>query len=495
VRAPLTTLILACGACAQTPYIEAARAWRQSHESAILGELASLIRLPNVASNLGDIRRNAEAIIAMYARRGVTLRELAVPGAPPSLYGELTVPGARRTLIFYAHYDGQPVEPQKWLNGDPWRPVLRAGARTEFALEQPHYNPEWRLYGRSASDDKAPVVAFLAVLDALAARGLKPRSNIKFFLEGEEEAGSPNLEAIVERHKPLLAGDAWLICDGPVHQNRQQQIYFGARGVTGLELTVYGALRELHSGHYGNWAPNPAMMLARLLATITDGEGRVLIDGFYDGIQPLTELERKALAEAPDFDEELKRELGLAAADGSGRKLHELINLPSFNVRGLESVGVGAQARNVVPASATASIDIRLVKGLDHARQVERVIAHLRKQGYHVTADEPTAEERRRHAKIARVVKRGGYNAVRTPMDLPVAQDVLAAAARARGPVVRMPTLGGSVPIYVFERLGAPVIGVPIANHDNNQHSSNENIRLRNLWDGIELYAELMAIE
>ncbi len=322
------------------------------------------------------------------------------------------------------------------------------------------------------------------------------RQNVKFVFEGEEEAGSPHLARIIAANKDLLKADVWLICDGPVHQSRRQQIVFGARGVETLDITVYGARRELHSGHYGNWAPNPAMMLARLLASMKDEDGRVLVEHFYDGIEPLSETEKRAIAAAPDVDEDLKRELWLGRTEGGGRKLVDLLNLPSLNVRGMSSARTAAHASNVIPSTATASIDMRLVKGIDHEEAARRVLDHIRKQGYFVVDRDPDPDTLMSHPKVAKViVEQGGYNAERTSMDLPISQLVLRTADSVRGPVVRLPTMGGSVPLYMISQiLGAPTITVPIANHDNNQHSYNENIRVQNLWDGIELLAALLAM-
>src|SRR5262249_6786986 len=159
------------------------------------------------------------------------------------------------------------------------------------------FDPEWRLYARGAADDKAPIVAMMAALDAIRAAGLKMQSNIKFTFEGEEEAGSPNFEKILAENKTLFAGDVWLNCDGPVHQTRGQLPTFGDRGIPSVDSPVYGPGVELHSGHSGNWAPTPAMMLARLLASMKDDDGRVLIEHFYDGIEPLSESEKRAIAE------------------------------------------------------------------------------------------------------------------------------------------------------------------------------------------------------
>ncbi len=485
-----------------SPAAAAARAYRQVHEHEIIGEFVNLLSIPNVASDAANIRRNAALISQMLERRGVRTRLLEVADAPPVVYGEINPPGATRTLIFYAHYDGQPVEPAKWAGGDPFKPALRSaaieagGREIPFPAKGQKPDPEWRLYARSTGDDKAPIIAICAALDALRESRIALNANVRFFFEGEEEAGSPHLEKIVEKHRDLLKADAWLICDGPVDQTRQQQIYFGARGVTSLELTVYGPRRELHSGHYGNWAPNPAMMLAQLLASMKDEQGRVLVKGFYDGVEPLGETERRAFAEAPDNDAMLRRELGIGWTEGGGKKLIELINQPSLNVRGLLSASVGATARNVVPSTATAAIDIRLVKGVDYRRAVDRVVEHIRAQGYTTVESDPDDAMRLGHAKIVKVVKHGGYNASRTSMDLEISQAVIRAVESARGRVIRMPTLGGSVPLYIFtDALKTPCIGVPIANHDNNQHSANENIRLQNLWDGIETMAALLTMK
>jgi acetylornithine deacetylase/succinyl-diaminopimelate desuccinylase-like protein len=268
------------------------------------------------------------------------------------------------------------------------------------------------------------------------------------------------------------------------------------RGVVTVDLTIYGPNRELHSGHYGNWAPNPALLLARLLASMKDDDGRVLINGWYDGAEPLGKSEREAIAAEPEIDAALRRELGLARSDG-GRKLLELITLPSLNVRGLTSAATGTLARNVIPATATAAFDIRLVKGIEPAMAVARFTAHVRKQGYHVVDGEPDMQTRLAHARVAKIAARhGGYNAVRTPMDLPIARDIVAAVEKARGAVIKIPNMGGSVPLAVIEEtLGAPTIGVPIANHDNNQHSADENLRVQNLWDGVAVMKALLSMK
>jgi acetylornithine deacetylase/succinyl-diaminopimelate desuccinylase-like protein len=495
------TLVATASAAQTNPASMAARSWRQQHERAIVDEFVGLLAQPNIARDRDDIQRNAEAIAALMKKRGIDASLVSVPGGNPIVFGEIRTPGATRTIGFYAHYDGQPLDPKEWHSA-PFTAVLRdkpiEQQGTVIPLPPPGtpFNPESRLYARSSADDKAPIIALLTALDALRAAGLQTRSNIKFAFEGEEEANSPNLERTLAANRARFAGDIWLVCDAPLHQTRRQSIIFGSRGITALDVTVYGPRAELHSGHYGNWAPNPALMMARLLASMKDDSGRVLVDGFYDGVEPLGPTERRAIAEAPAIDASLLQELWLGAHDGGAASLAELLTQPSLNVRGLASARVGDQAAGVIPATATASLDIRTVRGMEVRRTVSRVVEHVRKQGFFVVEDEPTAEVRRAHPKVAKVtVRPGGYNAVRTPMDLPIVQDVIRAVESARGPAVKIPTMGAGVPLEAIERpLGTRTVIVPIGNHDNNQHSSDENLRIQNLWDGIELMAALLTM-
>jgi acetylornithine deacetylase/succinyl-diaminopimelate desuccinylase-like protein len=493
-------LIVTAALAQNNPAAQAARDWRQRHERTIVDEFITLLAIPNIARDHDNIQRNAETIERMLEQRGVASRIVTLPAANPVVFGEIRTPGATRTIVFYAHYDGQPLDPKEWAT-PPFEPALRdkpiqdGGKVIPIPPSGQSFDPEWRLYARGAGDDKATIVAMMAALDAIRAAGLKTRSNIKFAFEGEEEAGSPNLEKILEANKQLFAGDLWLMCDGPVYQTRQQLIVFGDRGDTGLDVTVYGPQYELHSGHYGNWAPNPAMMLAQLLASMKNAQGRVLVDRFYDGVTPLSPIEKRAIAEAPAIDANLMREFWLGSTEGSPAKLNDLITVPALNIRGMASSRTGNQASNVIPATATASLDIRLVAGMDARQTNDRVIDHIRRQGFFVVDREPDVEIRRSHPKVAMVLARGGDNAVRTPMDLPIAQEVIRVVESVRGTIVKLPNMGGSLPLTsVVRPLRTNVIVVPIANHDDNQHSFNENLRIQNLWDGIELMAALLTM-
>jgi len=482
--------------------VTAARQFRERHGARILEEYAAFLEIPNVADDLPNIRRCAEYIMAELRKRGAAMRLLTLPDTPPIVYGELRAPGAERTLLIYMHYDGQPVDEASWRHG-PWMPTLydgpmdRGGAPRPFPKPGEPIDPEWRIYARSASDDKVPIPAMLAALDALQESGATRSVNVKFFFEGEEEAGSPNLGRYLAKYRELLDGDVWLFFDGPSHQTGRPQLVFGVRGVTGLEVTVYGAARSLHSGHYGNFAPVPGQMLAQLLASMKDERGMVKIAGFYDDVAPIGPAERAAIAALPEVGPQLRRELGLTWSEGDNASYYERLLLPTLTVKGLASANVSAKARNVIPNRAVASLGVRLVKGCQPERMLDRVEAHIRDQGYYIVREEPAMAERLAHDKIAMTARGAGYPAARTDMDLPVARAIAAAARRAAGDdLLLVPTLGGSLPLYHFtDGLGMPAIIVPIANHDNNQHAPNENLRLGNLWYAIDLYAALFTME
>ncbi|CAN5455367.1 dipeptidase [soil metagenome] len=484
------------------------REYTKKNSTAIITEFVNLLALPNVASDSAAIRRNSVAIMQMMTKRGIQKVQLltpTTPGAPPSIYGEVIVPNAKQTLIFYAHYDGQPVNASQWAKGlEPFTPALYTGAidkggkPIDFPKGGNTYDPEWRIYARGASDDKGGVISILNAYDAIKNSGLTPTYNLKFFFEGEEEAGSAHLGEILEKYSTLLKSDLWIICDGPAHQSGRKQICFGVRGDAHVDVTVYGPKRPLHSGHYGNWAPNPGLMLAKLLSSMKDENGTVTIKGFYDDVTPLTALEKKSLADVPSVEAQMKGELGISEVEMSGKSLSESINLPSLNINGMQSGNVGKMSSNQIPTYANAVLDLRLVLGNDWKRQQQKLVDHIKLQGYYVIDREPTDEERAQYGKIAKViVGNNSYNAQRTIMDLPIAQKVVdAIRTTTKDPVVIQPTLGGSLPLYLFEKyLNAKTISVPYANHDNNQHAENENVRLQNLFDGIESMAALMLIK
>ncbi len=498
----LCAALLVCAAAADDSTARV-RAWRTQHEPQILHELFDLLAIPNVATDTANIQRNAVALVAMFERRHFAGGLVSTAG-PPLVLMERRVPSASRTLTFYFHYDGQPVVASEWTYEPPFSPVIvvphaPAGRTISLDTWKGAIDPEWRIYGRSSSDDKSPIVALLAAIDALDAQAPAAiTSNVRIILEGEEEAGSPNLAEAVREHADRIRGDALILVDGPRHASGRATMNFGARGLMAATITVYGAQRDLHSGNYGNWAPNPALDLARLLASMKDEQGRVTIDGFYDDVVPLTASEKQAIDEIPDVEPALMKTFGFTRRENPSERLELRHNQPTLNVNALEAGGgVGGQGRTIIPASASARLDVRLVHAIDPAKEFDRLVAHVRKQGYFIVDADPDAAMRAAHPLMARVTRVGGYPAGRTSMDTPLAAAVSGAlSAAAGGPIVRLPTLGGSTPFYLFaDVLKVPTFGLQIVNFDNNQHGPNENLRIGNLWEGIESMAALLTIK
>ena len=480
---------------------QASQEYIRKNGASILDDFKTLLSIPNVAFDLPNIKTNAEHIRAELEKRGVETKLLRMVGTPPIVYGYYPVENATQTLAFYVHYDGQPVDKTKWIN-DPWKPtyydksMLEGGKAMDFPTKSEEIDEEHRIYARSAGDDKAPIITILTALDLIQENKLSVTSNLVFFFEGQEEAGSRQLQQYLTDHRELVDEiDLWLFCDGPIHQSRRPQLVFGVRGVTGMEITTYGPNRPLHSGHYGNWAPVPGQLLADLLTSMKDDKGNIIIEGFYDDVAPLSASEKAALANIPLIDEDLKQELGINDPEGD-ESYNERLLRPSLTIRGLSSGNTGKLARNVVPATATASIGIRLVKGCDPEKQKDLVERHIQSQGFHIVREDPDLATRLKYPKIAMVTRSSGYPAARTSMDLPIVKQVIDRAKVVAGDdLILLPTLGGSLPLYLFtDELAKPAIVVPIANHDNNQHAANENMRIGNLWYGIQLMSALMTM-
>ena len=479
------------------PAMAAAADHMTAHEAAIVAELRELLALPNVATNDADIRANADLLVRMLGKRGISASVLETPGAPVSVYGERRVPGAKRTLLFYAHFDGQPVVPENAWMSPPFEPVLRAGRAETGAPVIPWAEAKYpladeaRIYARSASDDKGPIVAMLAALDALDAAKIPLSVNLKFFLEGEEEAGSPNLARTLATHRDRLAADLWIFGDGPIDPRGLPRLSLGARGVITFRLTVYGPVTSLHSGHYGNVAPNPGARLASLIASMRAPDGDITIDGLAAPLPSPATLELAAVA----FDTAgMLAAAGIGAAE-SGLDYGASILKPSLNVTQLVYGGAGEQ-RNAIDAEAKAGFDLRLVPGMTVAGVRAAIESHVKKQGYALLDAPPTADDRLRHARLARIEwSAEGYPAAMSSPQDPAVARVIAVMREATQDAVRvLPLMGGSLPIApIGEVLGAPFVIAPIVNADNNQHAPNENLRMAEFRRGIALYSALLA--
>ncbi len=477
--------------------------FRKDNEAKIIDEYVKFVSIPNVTKDTVNILRNAAFIKIMMEQRGIKTEFLdgTTPKVNPAVYGEVKVPGAVTTLAFYAHYDGQPVNPDKWTGGlKPFEPVfidkpIEQGGK--IILNTNKILPEWRLSGRGSADDKAGVMTILNAYDALVKTGIPLKHNIKFFFEGEEERGSTHLDEIFQKHKEKLAADLWIVSDGPRHVSGKKMVVFGVRGDVNMDLTVYGAKRPLHSGNYGNWAPNPALLLVELLAGMKDDNGNVTIEGFYDDVIPLSASEKDALSKIPNIEETLKKELGIAMPEGGGKSFVELLHLPTLNINGIKSADVGELAANIIPTKAEATLDLRLVSGNEVDKQINKVVKHIQSKGFYVIDHEPTDKERMKYGKLIKIPKSDGYVAQRTSFDIPIVQNMIKAIqSTVNYPVILLPSAGGSLPLYLFEKiLGVKVITVPVVNYDNNQHAENENVQISFLWEGIETMAAIMLME
>jgi acetylornithine deacetylase/succinyl-diaminopimelate desuccinylase-like protein len=469
---------------------------------ATLPELVDAVKIPNVMrASTADMRRNADWVEAAFKRHGFTARQLA-DGETPMVYAAAT-PAAKgaKTVLFYAHMDGQAVNPAEWDQPGPFVPTLkkkRADGTWETmpieALAKGMPDPEWRLFGRSAADDKAPIMMLMAAMDALKAAGKKPAITIKILIDSHEEGGPPTLGDVVAQNAALLKADAVVMLDGPMHESNKPTLVFGHRGGGGFSLTVWGARNELHSGHYGNYAANPAFSLAQLLATMKDADGRVLIPGFYDGVA-LDSAAKAARAAVPDDEVALRKRLGIKTNEKVGDSYQGALAYPSLNITSMKA-GSPEASRTIIPAFAIATFDARTVPGTPAPRQIALVRKWVEDQGYHLVKGPPTDEERATYAKLATIAGGDGQGqALQTPLDAAVggwARKAFVGAWKAEP--VRIPIMGGSVPTRpLVDGVKAPILLVPLVNNDNNQHAANENLRIGNYFMGVKsLYALFM---
>ncbi|WP_035463747.1 M20/M25/M40 family metallo-hydrolase [Algoriphagus vanfongensis] len=461
--------------------------------------LTEIVSMPNDATYPEQIEINIQWCEDQFAKRSWQSERLKTGGIP-LLLAEKKQPGASKTALFYFHIDGQAVDPSKWQQADPYIPSLKSPAENGTWDSLPistlieNYDPDWRIFARSTSDDKGPFAMFLTGWDAMTSANLSPDYNIKIILDFQEEKGSPLLPTAVAQHQEKLQADLMLIMDGPRHTSNLPTLSYGARGISRMTLTTYGPKAPQHSGHYGNYAPNPALLLSQLLASMKDEDGMVIISGFYDGIT-LTDEELEILRSVPDDEKAIQSRLGLGRTDQVGNSYQESIQYPSLNIRGMQSAWVGAEARTIVPATALAELDMRLVPESDPERLFDLIKKHIRSQGFEIVDHDPSDEERMRFPKIVKMDYSISYQAFRTPMDSPIGDWLRSAMKRAfEQDPIQIRISGGSIPISPFvDALGIPAVTIPTVNADNNQHSPNENIRLGNYKEGITTILSILT--
>lgn len=509
---PMSIVVLALGGllgvarvAAAPPDRDSLTRWADRHGRQALGMFAEMLRLANDAHFPEQIEQNVDWMRRAFEARGFRVETLETPTAPlllakraSSLEAEHDDP---RTVLVYLQIDGQPVDPSKWHQDDPWQPVLKARTDEDFEpipwsrLDGADLDPEWRIFARAAADAKGPVAMFLAALDAAKAAGFEQPYDLEVIMDFEEELGSPNLPSAVIRNRERFDADMLIIFDGPLHASNRPTLHFGARGIATITLEVFGPRVPQHSGHYGNYAPNPAQRLAALLASMEDDDGRVTIPGFYDGVE-LDDATRAILGRVPDDESEIKSRLGIARPEAVAPSYQESIQYPSISVLGLSAGWVGPATRTIIPASAIAELDVRLVPEVDAERLIALIRAHIEGRGYRLLdGREPTDEERAAHPRWASFEHEIAYDAFRTPYDAEVGLWLTRALDRAFGEEpVRIRIVGGSIPISPFvTTLGIPAVGVPTVQLDNNQHSPNENLRLGNFIDGVRTYLAVLT--
>ncbi|MEM9076126.1 MAG: M20/M25/M40 family metallo-hydrolase [Bacteroidota bacterium] len=459
--------------------------------------LRDILSIPNDAFFLEDIEKNVKWCETEFSSRGFSTTRITTKRAP-LLLAERKHKKAKKTVLIYLQIDGQPVDTTRWNQKNPFIPALKKQVNGEWQ-EIPwesiaNYEDDWRVFARAASDAKGPVAMFLAALDATKQYKVTPNYNIKVIMDFEEEMGSPNLPQAVLENKDLLLADMLIIFDGPRHITNKPTLTFGARGISTVQLTTYGPVVPQHSGHFGNYAPNPALRLSKLLASMKNDDGLVTIPGFYDGINISGETER-ILKAVPDDEEQIKDRLQIANTDKVGSYYQESIQYPSLNIRGMQSGWINEKVRTIIPGWARAEIDIRLVLESDPERLIQLVKNHIEAEGYVVLDREPTKEERLKNEKIATFTYEVSYQSFRTDFDSEVGLWLRSALKRAfeEEPImIRMS--GGSIPISPFvNTLGIPAVTVPTVNRDNNQHSPNENLRLGNYREGIKTMMAVLS--
>ena len=463
-----------------------------------IDELVQFIAIPNDALEHADINRNLTWLTQAFSKRGFNTSIL--PTEEESLFfAALPMEDGKPTLLWYMHFDGQSVDPSRWDQPDPYKVVLKAPSgegwetrpMSELSEDIP-YN--WRLFGRSVSDDKGPIIMMLNAIDLLKKQGTALPYNIKVILDGQEERSSKPLPKAVETYRELLQADYLLIADGPVHYSGNPTVVYGCRGITTMTLTTYGPVLPQHSGHYGNYAPNPNFQLAEILASMKDREGRVLIPGYYDGIS-LSDEEMDILRSVPDDASLIDGNLQIAEPEQVGSFYQEALQYPSLNVRGMGSGWIGSKARTIVPATATAEIDIRLVPETDGERMKGLVRDHIAGLGYRITDREPDAAMRSAQPHWVRVTESEVTDAFRTPLDNPFGMHLVSLLGETfEKPVVQIRIAGGTVPIAPFvNALDIPAFLLPMVNPDNNQHSPNENLEIGQIAYGLRVFEVILS--
>ena len=468
-----------------------------------MDEFVEFLSYPNDSSFSEDIYNLIEWTKNKFKSLDFLMTELETSSIP-LLLAEKKIHDDLKTILIYLHLDGQPVDISRWNQEDAFKPVFKKNENGIFIEDDwnkiASYNyselddKDIRIFARSSSDAKGPVMMLIQALKFMKLKNIDQEFNIKLIMDFEEEIGSPSLPSAVEVHKEKLESDALLIFDGPQHASGLPTLNFGNRGISSITLKTYGPIVPQHSGHFGNYAPNPVFRMSNILSSMKDENGIVKIKGYYDGIN-ITDEVKEYLDAVPDNEDEMKDKMEFKTPESVGNSYQEAIQYPSLNVRGIRSGWVGSEVRTIVPSECIAEIDVRLVIETDGYKLHDLIKKHIESLGYIVTDKEPSKEMRLKYDKIVKFNSRVSYPAFRTDINSELGiwlNEIMLKTFNVK-PVLKR-TSGGSVPISPFVNvLNIPAVGVPTVNKDNNQHSPNENIRLTNYIRGIETFIGILS--
>ncbi len=443
----------------------------QRRSASYADDLMEFVRIPSVSTDPAhrpDVEAAAAWVAGRLARAGVPeVRTMETPGHPV-VVGRWQVDPTLPTVIVYGHYDVQPPDPLELWRSAPFEPEVRDG----------------KVYGRGASDDKGGVLIAIQAVEALArANGGAPGINVTFLIEGEEEVGSPNLPVFLDQHREVLKADLAISADGGIHGVGIPSLTVGSRGLAGVQITVRGANADLHSGMYGGAVPNPLMALARILASMQDEDGRVLIEGFHDGIAELDPTLRAAVDAVPEDERAELDQIGLErwwGDPGFSAKVRRTVR-PTLEVNGMWGGFQGEGIKTVLPKEAHAKVTCRLVVGQDP----DAVVAALTR---HVQAVCPEG------VQVSVTPLPGKGKAYQMPLDHPVlalAGDAMEATYQKRPFPV---WTGGTVPVaeQFQSLLGTWCLYFAFGEPDNGLHAPNEFFRVGTLRAGTEATVRLL---
>jgi len=467
-----------------------------------INEFRKFLSLKNDANKKDELEPLIQWGIDSFENYGFKVERLETPELPLLLASRI-ISKTAKTILIYLQFDGQPVDNSKWNQENPYKAQLKI-------YDGEDYNPvDWsiletittknindsdiRIFARSTSDAKGPVMMLLNAFKIMNRMDRKLNYNLKIIMDFEEELGSPNLTNAVKKYSDKLTSDALLIYDGPEHPSNLPTLEFGARGISQITLTSYGPIVPQHSGHFGNYAPNPVFRMSEILNSMKDKNGRVIINSFYDGID-IDEKTLKILKQVPDDELKMKDKMQFMTSDDVASSYQESIQYPSLNVRGIQSGWVGDEVRTIIPSECIAEIDVRLVLESDGNRLINLIKSHIENLGYVVLDRKPTKEERLKNNKIITMNSSISYDAYRTEIDSFIGEWLITSLKKTFNvEPVKIRTSGGSVPISPFVKiLGIPAVSVPTVNKDNNQHSPNENIKISNYISGIQAYLGIL---